>query len=132
MAVSAGDTACPEDVDGNGVVDGADLGRLLFKWGTCGNGNGGTNTASLNWAISSRSDAQPSNGSSVQDSTGATVKIYDKNNNSQYWQDFAVNNLYLLKGPSTSTDKLRVTVTVAQRMLSWQSARLGRRGAVLI
>jgi hypothetical protein len=112
MAVSAGDTACPEDIDGNGVINGVDLGRLLNKWGTCGNGNGGTNTASLNWAISSRSDAQPSDGSSVQDSTGATVKIYDKNNNSQYWQDFAVNNLYLLKGPSTSTDKLRVTVTV--------------------
>ncbi len=109
---ASGATTCAEDLNGDGRVDGADLALLLAKWGACGSGNGGTDTTAPNWSISSRSDALPSYGSSVQDSTGTTVKIYDKNNNSAYWNDFAVNNLYLLKGPSATTDKLRITVTV--------------------
>ena len=27
--------ACPGDFDGNGVVDGADFGKLLSEWGIC-------------------------------------------------------------------------------------------------
>ena len=28
-------TDCPEDVDGNGIVDGADLAAILGSWGLC-------------------------------------------------------------------------------------------------
>jgi hypothetical protein len=38
VAVLGGPVAkpCPADLTGNGVVDGADLGRLFFYWGQCG------------------------------------------------------------------------------------------------
>jgi len=43
--------ACPADLDGNGVVDGGDLGLLLGQWGTDGSadfdGNGVVNGADL-------------------------------------------------------------------------------------
>jgi len=46
-----GDPACPGDLNGDGVVDGADLGLLLGQWGTDGladlNGDGVVDGADL-------------------------------------------------------------------------------------
>ena len=46
------ETPCPEDIDGNGTIDGADLGLLLGAWGTPDadadiNGDGTVNGADL-------------------------------------------------------------------------------------
>jgi hypothetical protein len=52
--IEAGPPANPADLDGNGVVNGADLGLMLAGWGTCGSpcpgdldGNGTVNGADL-------------------------------------------------------------------------------------
>ena len=37
IAAGTAGGACPLDLDGNGVVDGADLPELLARWGPCGN-----------------------------------------------------------------------------------------------
>jgi hypothetical protein len=45
--------ACPADIDGNGFVDGTDLGGLLAAWGPCAacladiNGDGAVNGLDL-------------------------------------------------------------------------------------
>jgi hypothetical protein len=65
------------------------------------------------WSIDSNASATPSQGSSIQNSSGTSVKIYDKNNAPGYWPNsFRAENLYLLKGPSATTDKLRITMTL--------------------
>jgi hypothetical protein len=103
---------CAPDLNHDGVVDAADLGLLLLAWGKCSDGNGGGVPAVLDWTISSRVDAEPSQGSSVQNPGGTAVRIWDKNDNSTYWSDFAVNNLELLRGPTGSDDRLRIGITV--------------------
>jgi hypothetical protein len=52
--IEAGPPANPADLDGNGVVNGADLGLMLAGWGACGSpcpgdldGNGTVNGADL-------------------------------------------------------------------------------------
>jgi len=111
LQAQAGSGTCAEDINGDGDVNGLDLAMLIAKWGSCSSPPGGTEFSMI-WSIDSRSDATPSQGSSIQNSTGTSAKIYDKNGNSTYWNNFRAENLYLLKGPSATTDKLRITMTL--------------------
>ena len=111
LHAQAGTVGCPEDINGDNEVDGLDLAMLIAKWGSCSSPPGGT-AFSMIWSIDSRSDATPSQGSSIQNSNGTSAKIYDKNGNVNVWNDFRAENLYLLKGPSATADKLRITMTL--------------------
>lgn len=109
----AGSGTCAEDINGDGDVNGIDLAMLIAKWGSCDTGGGPGGTAfSMIWSIDSNASVTPSQGSSIQSSTGTSAKIYDKNGNSGAWSNFRAENLYLLKGPSATTDKLRITMTL--------------------
>ena len=114
LQAQAGSGTCAEDINGDGDVNGLDLVMLIAKWGSCDTGGGPGGTAfSMIWSIDSNPYATPSQGSSIQNSTGTSAKIYDKNNAPGYWPDsFRSENLYLLKGPSATTDKLRITMTL--------------------
>lgn len=112
LQAQAGTIGCPEDINGDGDVNGLDLSMLIAKWGSCSSPPGGT-AFSMIWSIDSNASATPSQGSSIQNSSGTSVKIYDKNNAPGYWPNsFRAENLYLLKGPSATTDKLRITMTL--------------------
>ena len=111
LQAQAGVGTCAEDINGDGDVNGLDLAMLIAKWGSCSSPPGGT-AFSMIWSIDSRSDATPSQGSSIQNSNGTSAKIYDKNGNVNVWNDFRAENLYLLKGPSATADKLRITMTL--------------------
>jgi hypothetical protein len=114
LQAQAGSGTCAEDINGDGDVNGLDLAMLIAKWGSCDTGGGSGGTAfSMIWSIDSNASATPSSGSSIQNSTGTSAKIYDKNGNSGSWPNsFRAENLYLLKGPSATTDKLRITMTL--------------------
>ena len=112
LQAQAGTIGCPEDINGDGDVNGLDLSMLIAKWGSCSSPPGGT-AFSMIWSIDSNASATPSQGSSIQNSSGTSAKIYDKNNAPGYWPNsFRAENLYLLKGPSATTDKLRITMTL--------------------
>ena len=114
LQAQAGVGTCAEDINGDGDVNGLDLAMLIAKWGSCdtGGGPGGTEFSMI-WSIDSNASASPSSGSSIQNSTGTSAKIYDKNGNAGLWSNsFRAENLYLLKGPSATTDKLRITMTL--------------------
>ncbi len=114
LQADAGTGTCPEDINGDGDVNGLDLAMLIAKWGSCdtGGGSGGTDFSMI-WSIDSNASATPSQGSSIQNSLGTSAKIYDKNGNAGLWSNsFRAENLYLLKGPSATTDKLRITMTL--------------------
>ena len=112
LQAQAGTIGCPEDINGDGDVNGLDLSMLIAKWGSFSSPPGGT-AFSMIWSIDSNASATPSQGSSIQNSSGTSAKIYDKNNAPGYWPNsFRAENLYLLKGPSATTDKLRITMTL--------------------
>jgi hypothetical protein len=114
LQAQAGTVGCPEDINGDNEVDGLDLAMLIAKWGSCDTGGGPGGTAfSMIWSVDSNASATPSQGSSIQNSTGTSAKIYDKNGNSSLWNNsFRAENLYLLKGPSATSHKLRITMTL--------------------
>ena len=101
------DSHCPADVDGDNAVDVIDLLEVISQWGDCGEANDGND---LVWTITSHSNLQPNQGTSVQIDDGTGVQIHDKNGGQ--WDNFSFYNLNLLTGPTSSTDILRVSMTV--------------------